>query len=315
MKFSRPVSACVLGFSVLLLAACSGQQPDDTGDSTDDAAQAAVTTPANETAYDFFVTKGLTNFQAAGIVGNLDQESGVDPTAIEYGGGPGRGIAQWSEGGRWNADRGDNVASYASEHGASAWSLNLQLEFVWYELTTFSGYGLAELRASSNVTEATLAFQDRFEGCGTCDQTNRINYAAAVLREYGSRPATPPKPTARPALPTSCGEIKPGQGLSRGESVSSCGGKYALAMQTDGNLVLYEKDKGALWASGTYGSDGFAAIMQTDGNFVLYGSQSDPLWSSRTNGHVGADLAVQTDGNVVVYDGSRALWDTQTNGR
>ena len=42
-------------------------------------------------AYDFFVAKGLANFQSAGIVGNLDQESGVNPGSVQYGGGPGRG--------------------------------------------------------------------------------------------------------------------------------------------------------------------------------------------------------------------------------
>ena len=300
------------------LAACSGT---DNGESTgntdngDSEADAVVSTPANETAYDFFVEKGLKNFQAAGIVGNLDQESGVDPTAVEYGGGPGRGIAQWSVGGRWDSSRGDNVASYAAGKGLSRWSMTAQLDFIWYELTTY-GYGLAQLRSSGNVTEATIAFQDRYEICGTCDSSKRISYAQAVLRAYGSKPPTPSgKPTPKPAPPTSCGAIQPGHGLARGESVQSCGGKYDLAMQTDGNLVLYEKGKGALWASGTYGTDGFAAIMQTDGNLVVYGSHSDPLWSSRTNGHPGSDLAVQTDGNVVVYDGSRALWDSGTNGR
>jgi len=196
------------------------------------------------------------------------------------------------------------------------WSLNLQLEFIWYELTSFSGYGLARLRASTNVTAATVAFQDDFEGCGTCDESNRIRFAQAVLRAYGSTPVTPPKPTPTPAKPTSCGAIKPGHGIVRGESVSSCGGKYSLAMQTDGNLVLYEKGKAtALWSTGTNGSDGFAAIMQGDGNFVLYGKTSDPLWSSRSNGHNGADLAVQTDGNLVVYAGSNAVWNSGTEGR
>ena len=42
--------------------------------------------------------------QAAGIIGNLDQESGMDPTISQYDGGPGRGIAQWSTGGRWDTD-------------------------------------------------------------------------------------------------------------------------------------------------------------------------------------------------------------------
>src|SRR5512140_2011292 len=136
-------------------------------------------------AYSYFVGKGLTNFQAAGIVGNLDQESGSSPTAVQPGG-PGRGIAQWSAGGRWDTGTSDNATAYANAHGQSVWSLGLQLDFIWYELTTFSGYGLAKLKATTNVSDATVVFQTDFEGCGTCLQSQRIAYAQSVLHAYGS---------------------------------------------------------------------------------------------------------------------------------
>src|SRR6185312_1208901 len=51
----------------------------------------------DQTSFNYFVGKGLTAVQAAGIVGNLDQESGGSPTAVQSGG-PGRGVAQWSAG-------------------------------------------------------------------------------------------------------------------------------------------------------------------------------------------------------------------------
>src|SRR5215475_9405722 len=133
--------------------------------------QAATTAfPNDQQAFQFFVGKGLTNFQAAGIVGNLDQESGVDPGSVQYGGGPGRGIAQWSVGGRWDTSANDNVRAYASQRGESMGSLNLQLEFIWYELTTI-GYGYSQLEATTNVTDATVVFMDKYEICGTCAQT------------------------------------------------------------------------------------------------------------------------------------------------
>lgn len=62
------------------------------------------------------------------------------------------------------------------------------LEFVWYELTTFSGYGLSKLKATTNVSDATVVFETDFEGCGTCLQSQRISYAQAVLAAYGSTP-------------------------------------------------------------------------------------------------------------------------------
>jgi hypothetical protein len=162
-----------------LAAGCSGSVDGD------DSLSEAALSSAEHSAYNYFVSKGLTKFQAAGIVGNLMQESNVIPTAVQYGGGPGRGIAQWSVGGRWDSSRGDNVASYAAQHGGSRWALGTQLDFIWYELTNFSGYGLGALRASTNVSSATVVFQDRYEICGQCVQSTRIHDAEAVLSAYG----------------------------------------------------------------------------------------------------------------------------------
>ena len=148
----------------------------------------------DKTMYDYFVGKGLTPFQSAGIVGNLDQESGGNPMASQPGG-PGRGIAQWSVGGRWDTGSSDNENAFAAKQGQSIWSLQAQLDFVWYELTTFSGYGLSQLKATTNVTDATVVFQNKFEGCGTCVETQRVAYAKAVLAAYGN--TAPPEYAAK----------------------------------------------------------------------------------------------------------------------
>ena len=136
-----------------------------------------------QVAFDYFRGKGLTRVQAAGIVGNLMQESSVIPTAVQYGGGPGRGIAQWSVGGRWNSSYHDNVAWYAAAHGLSRWSMTAQLDFIWYELTHF-GYGFSQLKSATTVTAAVRAFQDRYEICGQCDSSNRIADAEYVLSHF-----------------------------------------------------------------------------------------------------------------------------------
>ena len=167
------------------LAACGDGGGGPSAPPADSVSEGASTFPNDQAAYEFFVGKGLTSFQAAGIVGNLDQESGVDPGAVQYGGGPGRGIAQWSVGGRWDSDSYDNVAWYAGQQGQNLGSLQLQLEFVWYELTTFSGYGLGALRASTTASGATVAFMSDFEICGQCDSSQRIAYADGVLAAYG----------------------------------------------------------------------------------------------------------------------------------
>ncbi|HVY46673.1 MAG TPA: phage tail tip lysozyme, partial [Minicystis sp.] len=297
----------------LLLLGCAAST-DVGGDGTGDGADAITENGNDKIAFDFFLAKGLSPVQAAGIVGNLDQESGMDPTISQYGGGPGRGIAQWSAGGRWDTDAHDNAAWYASTRGESVYSLNLQLEFIWYELTTF-GYGYSSLRAATNVTAATLAFQDDFEICGACDASNRIAHAEAALAQFGGDAQPPPEgpPTAVPPAPSGCGTIEPGQGLVAGTSFASCDGRFTLAMQTDGNLVVY-RGGSAMWATGTNGRGGYVAVMQGDGNFVVYGKHSDALWDSHTNGSAGARLVMQDDGNLVVYaSNGAALWASGTN--
>src|SRR5207253_6674902 len=52
------------------------------------------------------------------------------------------------------------------------------------ELVDF-GYGYSQLRAASSVSAATIAFQDRYEICGTCDSSQRIRYAEQALSAYG----------------------------------------------------------------------------------------------------------------------------------
>jgi len=138
--------------------------------------------PNDRTAFDFFVSKGLTDFQAAGVVGNLDQESGMNPTAAQATG-PGRGIGQWSLGQRWS-----QAQAYAAQTGRDVWSLDLQLDFLWQELATIPSYGLAALRSTTNVADATIVFQDKFERCGTCNTPRRVALAESVLRAYGTTP-------------------------------------------------------------------------------------------------------------------------------
>jgi hypothetical protein len=180
----RLVAPWILAGISLLSAGCSGAPVDD---SDIGSSESAYSENDNEkAAFDFFVAKGLEKYKAAAIVGNLIQESGVDPSIAQYGGGPGRGIAQWSEGGRWNADHDDNVVWYAGREHESRDSLNLQLKFTWYELETFRDYGLRRLRDSGDISEATISFEQDFEGCGECDQGNRIAYAKEVLRRYGN---------------------------------------------------------------------------------------------------------------------------------
>ncbi|HEY5950650.1 MAG TPA: phage tail tip lysozyme, partial [Kofleriaceae bacterium] len=154
-----------------------------------------------QTAFNYFLGKGLSEVQAAAIVGNLMQESSVMPTAVQPGG-AGRGIAQWSVGGRFNTGP-KSLTAFAAARGASKWALTTQLDFIWYELATVGGYGLTELRAATTVTAAVTVFQNKYELCGTCAVGKRVTYANEALAKYGS--STPDPGTGGSSTPTGAG--------------------------------------------------------------------------------------------------------------
>jgi len=157
--------------------------------------------PNVKTAFDFLVAKGLTDFQAAGIIGNLQSESGknLDPTIYQKPTGPGRGIAQWEVGGRWDTAP-LNVVSYAAQTGLDPWSLELQLDFLWQELLKYPSFGLAALRATTNVADAATVFMNQFERPKSRDPSARIANAQVVLKAYGIVPPVQPPSSANTVL-------------------------------------------------------------------------------------------------------------------
>jgi LysM repeat protein len=104
----------------------------------------------------FFMSKGLTRAQAAGIAGNLLYESGFNPSAVGDGG-TSFGVAQWHYG------RGDAMKAFCTSHGYSTTSFKGQLEYLWSELNGSESNALSHLRASGSAYDAGIAFERYFE--------------------------------------------------------------------------------------------------------------------------------------------------------
>jgi hypothetical protein len=92
---------------------------------------------------------------------------------------------------------------------------------------------------------------------------------------------------------------------------------YTLVFTNEGNLELRSPAGSKLWESRTAGRGASKLAMQADGNLVIYDRTLEkPLWSTNTNGHHGAFLALQEDGNVVIYTSDRKpVWATATHGK
>lgn len=125
----------------------------------------AYTTPSeNETiSWNFFISKGLSREQTAGIMGNLMQEHKFNTT--------GDGLAQWT------GNRKTALLALPDPY-----NIYTQLGFLWGELSGSSI--LAHIQAQTTVEGAVRVFQNEFERCGICREDLRIQYAYNILASH-----------------------------------------------------------------------------------------------------------------------------------
>lgn len=119
-------------------------------------------------------TLNLTPEQAAGLVGNLQQESGVnlDPTALGDGG-QSLGIAQWL------GPRREALVEFAG--GDSTPAFQTQLDFLVHEFQTTERAALDSLLAAQSPEEAAQAVSDDFLRPGIPVMEARQAYAGDLL--------------------------------------------------------------------------------------------------------------------------------------
>ncbi|MBC7661929.1 MAG: hypothetical protein H7249_19730 [Chitinophagaceae bacterium] len=106
--------------------------------------------------------------------------------------------------------------------------------------------------------------------------------------------------------------LEKGEDLKQGQRLCSTDGNYTLSYQNDGNLVLYDKNQRALWASFTEVRGAVRATMQADGNFVIYDIKNQPLWASGTYSNSGERVMLMNDGSFqIVNANSNMIWTSK----
>jgi hypothetical protein len=112
---------------------------------------------------------------------------------------------------------------------------------------------------------------------------------------------------------------------------ASAGRGAILAVQDDGNAVIYTTDHRAVWSGRAErvklypdqrltanqrrrSADGrYTLLQQPDGNLVVMDPASHVLWGSQTSANPGAYTHLGGDGNLVVYSSQqRPLWSSAT---
>lgn len=131
-------------------------------------------------AYTFFVSKGYTPQQSAGIVANLIAESSLD-TKIEGDRGTAVGLAQW------RLERRENLEKM---YGDQWHSFENQLEFVDWELKNTEVGAYKALQNATTASEAALIFSDEYERPHEdwARNTERQATASKIANQYAGIP-------------------------------------------------------------------------------------------------------------------------------
>ncbi|HEU5122176.1 MAG TPA: phage tail tip lysozyme [Candidatus Saccharimonadales bacterium] len=145
-----------------------------------------------ETVWAFFLGKGLTPEQAAGVMGNIQQESNFNPEAEEFPGENrgGYGIVQWTGG------RRDKLVQEAGKQGVPPSNLAFQLEFLFQESNSRKAkpeYGGGNewegLKKVQTIGGATRYWHDNFERSADNESViqRRIGYAQDWFNKFNGK--------------------------------------------------------------------------------------------------------------------------------
>jgi len=97
---------------------------------------------------------------------------------------------------------------------------------------------------------------------------------------------------------------------------------YYAKMQEDGNFVVYKSNNfvpsNSVWSSGTHGKGTapFHLIMQSDANLVIYDKNNKAIWASDTykKGKFPCNLLIFDNGNMGIIDGEQNLiWEAKAS--
>lgn len=157
----------------------------------------------------YFVGKGLTLAQSAGILGNFYRESSVNPAKIQGGAiaddsytpvnGVGFGIAQWTFDSRQKP-----LVDLAKSSGRKITDLSLQLDYTWQEMNDNRAGSLTNIKAETTADKAAYVFHRDFEGSADSEQTVIKNRGGSAIDIYNQFKSVIPDGTTAATSSTTC---------------------------------------------------------------------------------------------------------------
>lgn len=193
-----------------------------------------------EKAWNFLKQKGLSNEQAAGIIGNLLAESGLDPKAKN--GSSYYGIAQWSANSRWAG-----LVNWAKGKNMDPWTLDAQLNYLWKEATERGQIDGIKKNSEQDISHLTWYWGRYFEVATIKGDPDK--YPSNVQHFKDSR-----EPKAKDVFTKFSGSPVPETSLDTPKTTDTCApdsGTQAFS-SIDGVTVYNQEDQ--KWASKPYGT-------------------------------------------------------------
>ena len=203
----------------------SSSSDNDTSDNTSGTSDGKIDTSISgnnesEQVWNFFTNNGFSPAATAGILGNMYQESGVNPKSIQGNGkGPAAGIFQWENYNNSKGTRFGGLLKKAKKRNKNWKDIGVQLEYALGEMQSADlnkrfagkvGYlkhnpwtttdidkkrysvkpvkgGFEGYKKMTDPTEATKVFEAAFERAGKPNFKRRIAYAKKMMNKYGDK--------------------------------------------------------------------------------------------------------------------------------
>lgn len=106
-------------------------------------------------AMDYYMSKGMSRVAAAGMVGNLTQESGMNTRAVNPK--DGRDGSNSIGAAQWNGERAKGLETFAASQNRDINDIDTQLDYTMHEFETTERAAHRGLQAAKTVEQATIA--------------------------------------------------------------------------------------------------------------------------------------------------------------
>ena len=262
------------------------------------------------TIWSFFKKKGLSDCGVAGLMGNLYAESGLKPTNLQNSyekklgmsdadytaqidagiyqdfvhDSAGYGLAQWTF---WS--RKQNLLAFALSRGKSIGDLEMQLDFLWKELTESYSSLVNVLKSATSVRAASDAVLVQFErpaDQGETTKARRASYGQKYYDQYAGKEGV----SAMSNSPlVSYTKLSPNHSGKRNHvidtiSIHCMAGN--LTVETCGNLFANPSRK----ASSNYG-------IGSDGRIALYVEECNRSWCTSSSSNDNRAITIEVANN------------------